>query len=79
MGNIVSNIIDYFYPLKDLAFHLPNEKTIEIGLKERVDEELNDWTVKQYANNSYLMKIPQERINIKRDEIKKSFLLKKYF
>ncbi len=66
MGCIISNIYNYFYP--------PDGEQ----LKHRVDRELNEWIVRQYLSNTYLVKIPQERISLKRDEIEMR-LSKKYF
>lgn len=58
MGNIISSIYNYFYPSSSSS-----------DFKVRVNRELNEWITSQYANNSYLAKIPQERINLKREEI----------
>jgi hypothetical protein len=61
MGNIISSIYNYFYP----------PVTSNRDFKARVNRELNEWITSQYANNSYLAKIPQERINLKREEIER--------
>ena len=51
MGSTISTIVNYFCP-RDLS----------VPFSIRVDKELNDWMVDQYANNRYLAKIPSKRI-----------------
>lgn len=38
-----------------------------------IDDELNEWIVKKYQENSYLMNVPIEQINKQRKSIEKRY------
>lgn len=52
--------------LKKSFINLFTHQTIE----DQITEELEQWKVDTYAQNSYLMTIPQKRIDQKREEIR---------
>ncbi len=71
---IFNDVLNYVYQiLEKYQYKELSEKEINL----LCDVKLNKWIVDQYANNSYLHNIPQERKQLKRDAFRKE-LIKKY-
>ena len=71
--NFMEIISDYFPCLNIIIGFVTSEvekywTPIE-PFQEQLDYELNEWEVSTYAENPHLVKIPQERITKKREEI----------
>lgn len=69
MGSIISNIIDFYQPVIDYFYTISVRSPVVMTFNERVDKELNNWMIRQYSNNVYLVKIPQKRIEMERVRI----------
>lgn len=67
------NYIKYLYCyLYNILFGLNPKEPIETE-SEYVERELNDWKLKMYSNNSYLIYIPEKRILLEKQRLQKEY------
>ena len=52
---------------------------VDTYINGMVDRQLSEWQVDMYAKNTYLHKIPQDRIDQKRQQLKRDAESKIYF
>lgn len=65
---IINKVRNYFYP--------PEFSDQKVDPQVMIKKDLHDWQVNLYTENPYLVKIPQYRIDEKRQELINKYLPK---
>jgi len=80
IDNFLKIVVKYFTSLFFYHFVGDDEdmkSKMEIAIKNKIDEKLREWEVSQYSNNTYLYKIPKERVENQKEiielDIRKDF------